>query len=192
MAGELGWAAVGASAGVLFHEVKELAEGVECVRKCKSVGWYNIKKKFWYIQKLEELDRTLELLIPFAYSKRDIKEIFIRTRKTSAETQEQQGTCIGQPYRDASLKHDVGKVYLWPASTTTGTKAGRTVQIILNLAGFKNVKSKEFFAEIWTHFVGSKNRHNTVKFVFKALNEIETSKNVLLLRSIWFDGDVCD
>ncbi|XP_024927492.1 uncharacterized protein LOC112490962 [Ziziphus jujuba] len=84
------------------------------------------------------------------------------------------------------------KVYLWPASTTTGTKAGRTVQIILNLAGFKNVKSKEFFAEIWTHFVGSKNRHNTVKFVFKALNEIETSKNVLLLRSIWFDGDVCD
>ncbi|KAH7516034.1 hypothetical protein FEM48_Zijuj10G0091700 [Ziziphus jujuba var. spinosa] len=66
-------------------------------------------KKFWYIQKLKELDRTLELLIPFAYSKRDIKEILIRTRKTSAETHEQQGICIGQPYQDTSQKHDVGQ-----------------------------------------------------------------------------------
>ncbi|KAL0302923.1 UNVERIFIED_CONTAM: 30S ribosomal protein S5 [Sesamum radiatum] len=34
------------------------------------------------------------------------------------------------------------KVYLWPASTQTGMKAGRTVQTVLSLAGFKNVKSK--------------------------------------------------
>ncbi|KAK6156443.1 hypothetical protein DH2020_010691 [Rehmannia glutinosa] len=34
------------------------------------------------------------------------------------------------------------KVYLWPASTQTGMKAGRTAQTILSLAGFKNVKSK--------------------------------------------------
>ena len=34
------------------------------------------------------------------------------------------------------------QVYLWPAPTRTGMTAGRTVQTILNLAGFKNVKSK--------------------------------------------------
>ncbi|KAF5735295.1 putative 30S ribosomal protein S5 [Tripterygium wilfordii] len=61
------------------------------------------------------------------------------------------------------------KVYLWPASTTTGMKAGRIVQTILHLAGFKNVKSK---------VVGSRNPHNTVKAVFKALNAIETPKDV--------------
>ncbi|KAK4796633.1 hypothetical protein SAY86_028959 [Trapa natans] len=61
------------------------------------------------------------------------------------------------------------KVYLWPASTRTGMKAGRTIQIILNLAGFKNVKSK---------VVGSRNPHNTVKALFKALNAIETPKDV--------------
>ncbi|KAI6698795.1 hypothetical protein NL676_018914 [Syzygium grande] len=61
------------------------------------------------------------------------------------------------------------KVYLWPASTRTGMKAGRTVQTILNLAGFKNVKSK---------VIGSRNPHNTVKALFKALNAIETPKDV--------------
>ncbi|TXG57163.1 hypothetical protein EZV62_018476 [Acer yangbiense] len=61
------------------------------------------------------------------------------------------------------------KVYLWPAPTRTGMKAGRTVQTILYLAGFKNVKSK---------VVGSRNPHNTVKALFKALNAIETPKDV--------------
>ncbi|EOY10259.1 Ribosomal protein S5 family protein [Theobroma cacao] len=61
------------------------------------------------------------------------------------------------------------KVYLWPAPTTTGMKAGKTVEIILNLAGFKNVKSK---------VVGSRNPHNTVKALFKALNAIETPKDI--------------
>ncbi|XP_047310862.1 uncharacterized protein LOC124914370 [Impatiens glandulifera] len=61
------------------------------------------------------------------------------------------------------------KVYLWPAATTKGMKAGRTVQTILNLAGFKNVKSK---------VVGSRNPLNTVKALFKALNAIETPKDV--------------
>ncbi|KAJ4843260.1 hypothetical protein Tsubulata_009863 [Turnera subulata] len=61
------------------------------------------------------------------------------------------------------------KVYLWPASTRTGMKAGKTVKTILNLAGFKNVKSK---------VVGSRNPHNTVKALFKALNAIETPKDV--------------
>ncbi|XP_042494201.1 uncharacterized protein LOC122073645 [Macadamia integrifolia] len=61
------------------------------------------------------------------------------------------------------------KIYLWPAPTRTGMKASRTVETILNLAGFKNVKSK---------VVGSRNPHNTVKALFKALNAIETPKDV--------------
>lgn len=61
------------------------------------------------------------------------------------------------------------KVYLWPARTQTGMKAGRTVQTILYLAGFKNLKSK---------VVGSRNPHNTVKALFKALNAIETPKDI--------------
>ncbi|XAR52543.1 hypothetical protein NMG60_11020677 [Bertholletia excelsa] len=61
------------------------------------------------------------------------------------------------------------KVYLWPASTRTGMKAGRTVQTVLDLAGFKNVKSK---------VIGSRNPYNTVKALFKALNAIETPKDV--------------
>ncbi|KAK9148963.1 hypothetical protein Scep_007720 [Stephania cephalantha] len=48
-------------------------------------------------------------------------------------------------------------------------KAGKTVQTILNLVGLKNVKSK---------VVGSRNPHNTVKALFKALNAIETPKDV--------------
>ncbi|KAJ0428172.1 putative ribosomal protein S5 [Helianthus annuus] len=61
------------------------------------------------------------------------------------------------------------KVYLWPDPTQGGMKAGKTVQTILNLAGFKNVKSK---------VVGSRNPHNTVKALFKGLNAIETPKEV--------------
>ncbi|KAI3995762.1 hypothetical protein MKX01_007241 [Papaver californicum] len=61
------------------------------------------------------------------------------------------------------------KIYLWAAPTTTGIKAGKTVELVLNLAGFKNVKSK---------VVGSRNPHNTVKALFKALNAIETPKDV--------------
>ncbi|KAI4305145.1 hypothetical protein L6164_028530 [Bauhinia variegata] len=61
------------------------------------------------------------------------------------------------------------KIYLWPAPTTTGMKAGKTVEIILHLAGFKNVKSK---------VVGSRNPYNTVKAVFQALNAIETPRDV--------------
>ncbi|XP_031260369.1 uncharacterized protein LOC116118525 [Pistacia vera] len=62
------------------------------------------------------------------------------------------------------------KLYLWPAPTTSGMKAGRKiVQTILGLAGLKNVKSK---------VIGSRNPHNTVKALFKALNAIETPKDV--------------
>ncbi|XP_010553816.1 PREDICTED: serine/threonine-protein kinase MRCK alpha [Tarenaya hassleriana] len=61
------------------------------------------------------------------------------------------------------------KLYLWPAPTRTGMAAGRIVKTILNLAGFKNIKSK---------VIGSRNPYNTVKAVLKALNAIETPKDV--------------
>ncbi|KAK1289383.1 hypothetical protein QJS10_CPB18g01801 [Acorus calamus] len=70
----------------------------------------------------------------------------------------------GQNVRDA-----IQKVYLWPGRTRTGMKAGKTVETVLHLAGFKNVKSK---------VIGSRNPHNTVKALFKALNAIETPKDV--------------
>ncbi|KAH9625928.1 hypothetical protein KSS87_020448 [Heliosperma pusillum] len=78
-------------------------------------------------------------------------------------------------YEDHTIAHAIQtkykktKIYLWPARTTTGMKAGKTVQTILHLAGFKNVKSK---------VIGSRNAHNTVKAVFQALNAIETPKDV--------------
>ncbi|KAI3459104.1 hypothetical protein Pfo_015767 [Paulownia fortunei] len=68
------------------------------------------------------------------------------------------------------------KVYLWPAPTQTGMKAGKTVQTILSLAGFKNVKSK---------VVGSRNPHNTVKALFKALNAVH--KRIYSLYCLCFD-----
>ncbi|KAE8677345.1 caffeic acid 3-O-methyltransferase-like [Hibiscus syriacus] len=61
------------------------------------------------------------------------------------------------------------KVYLWPAPTTTGLRAERTVKSILLLAGFKNIKSK---------VIGSRNPHNTIKAVLKALNAVETPKDI--------------
>ncbi|KAL8143784.1 hypothetical protein V2J09_016816 [Rumex salicifolius] len=61
------------------------------------------------------------------------------------------------------------KIYMWPAKRATGMKAGRTVQLILNLAGYKNIKCK---------VIGSRNSFNTVKAVFKALNSIESPKDV--------------
>ncbi|ERN15881.1 hypothetical protein AMTRI_Chr07g25540 [Amborella trichopoda] len=66
-------------------------------------------------------------------------------------------------------KYKQTKIYLWPAPTTTGMKASRTVETILHLAGFKNVKSK---------VIGSRNPYNTVKALFKALNAVETPKDV--------------
>ncbi|KAF6154749.1 hypothetical protein GIB67_032361 [Kingdonia uniflora] len=61
------------------------------------------------------------------------------------------------------------KIYLWPASTRSGMIAGKHVQTILLLAGFKNIKSK---------VIGSRNPYNTVKAVFKALAAIESPKDV--------------
>uniref|UniRef100_A0A7N0TZN3 Small ribosomal subunit protein uS5 C-terminal domain-containing protein n=1 Tax=Kalanchoe fedtschenkoi TaxID=63787 RepID=A0A7N0TZN3_KALFE len=63
----------------------------------------------------------------------------------------------------------VTKVYLWPRPTYRGVAAGRHVNPILQLTGLKNVHSK---------VIGSRNPFNQVKAVFKALNAMETPKDM--------------
>ncbi|KAJ6831555.1 uncharacterized protein M6B38_348190 [Iris pallida] len=67
-------------------------------------------------------------------------------------------------------KYEKTKLYLWPGPMRSGMSAsGRTVETILYLAGFSNVKTK---------IIGSRNPLNVVKALFKALNAIETPKDV--------------
>lgn len=61
------------------------------------------------------------------------------------------------------------KIYLWPGAIGTGMRANSTIESVLYLAGYKNVKSK---------VIGSRHPHNTVKALFKALNMIETPKDI--------------
>lgn len=78
-------------------------------------------------------------------------------------------------YEEHTITHAVQakygntKVYLWPARTATGVVAGSIVEVILLLAGYKNIKSK---------VVGARNPYNTVKALFIALNSIETPKDI--------------
>ncbi|CAN6236803.1 unnamed protein product, partial [Urochloa humidicola] len=67
-------------------------------------------------------------------------------------------------------KYEKTKIYLWPGPTRSGmSAAGRTVETVLYLAGFSNVKSK---------IIGSRNPLNVIKALFIALNAIETPKDV--------------
>ncbi|XP_008808874.2 uncharacterized protein LOC103720772 [Phoenix dactylifera] len=68
------------------------------------------------------------------------------------------------------MNYEKTKVYLWPGPMRSGmSAASRTVETVLRLAGFNNVKSK---------IIGSRNPLNVVKALFKALNAIETPKDV--------------
>ncbi|WOK92701.1 hypothetical protein Cni_G01392 [Canna indica] len=67
-------------------------------------------------------------------------------------------------------KYEKTKLYLWPGPMRSGmSAAGRTVETVLYLAGFSNVKSK---------IIGSRNPLNVIKALFIALNAIETPKDV--------------
>ncbi|KAL5200102.1 hypothetical protein ABZP36_021305 [Zizania latifolia] len=67
-------------------------------------------------------------------------------------------------------KYEKTKIYLWPGPMRSGmSAAGRTVETVLYLAGFSNVKSK---------IIGSRNPLNVIKALFIALNAIETPKDV--------------
>nr|CAB3448482.1 unnamed protein product [Digitaria exilis] len=67
-------------------------------------------------------------------------------------------------------KYEKTKIYLWPGPMRSGmSAAGRTVETVLYLAGFSNVKTK---------IIGSRNPLNVIKALFIALNAIETPKDV--------------
>ncbi|PKA60737.1 30S ribosomal protein S5, chloroplastic [Apostasia shenzhenica] len=67
-------------------------------------------------------------------------------------------------------KYEKTKIYLWPGPLRSGmSAAGKTVETILYLAGYSNVKSK---------IIGSRNPLNVIKALFIALNAIETPKDV--------------
>ena len=67
-------------------------------------------------------------------------------------------------------KYEKTKIYLWPGPMRSGMcAAGRTVETVMYLAGFSNVKSK---------IIGSRSPLNVIKALFIALNAIETPKDV--------------
>lgn len=67
-------------------------------------------------------------------------------------------------------KYEKTKIYLWPGPRGTGVAAAvQTVETVLYLAGFCNVKSK---------IIGSRNPLNVIKALFIALNAVETPKDI--------------
>lgn len=79
-------------------------------------------------------------------------------------------------YKDHTIAHAIQakyektKIYLWPGPMRSGMcAAGRTVETVMYLAGFSNVKSK---------IIGSRSPLNVIKALFIALNAIETPKDV--------------
>ncbi|KAH0451322.1 hypothetical protein IEQ34_018621 [Dendrobium chrysotoxum] len=67
-------------------------------------------------------------------------------------------------------KYGKTKIYLWPGPRRSGMSAAvKTVETVLYLAGFCNVKSK---------IIGSRNPLNVIKALFIALNAIETPKDI--------------
>ncbi|KAJ7541695.1 hypothetical protein O6H91_10G071200 [Diphasiastrum complanatum] len=72
-------------------------------------------------------------------------------------------------YHEQEAKYGKTKIRLWPAHSGTGMRACPVVKDILQLAGYKDVKTK---------VIGSRHPHNTVKAVFKALSMIESPEEL--------------
>ncbi|CAD6248549.1 unnamed protein product [Miscanthus lutarioriparius] len=63
-----------------------------------------------------------------------------------------------------TAKIAIQRIYLWPGPMRSGmSAAGRTVETVLYLAGFSNVKTK---------IIGSRNPLNVIKALFIALNAV--------------------
>ncbi|KFK40948.1 hypothetical protein AALP_AA2G065400 [Arabis alpina] len=171
----------------LEEEIRDLAEDRNALtekkrqplyRKCYDVHVIDVKKVA-KVTKGGRVERYTALMVCGNY------EGIIGYAKAKAETgqsamQKAYEKCFQnlhyvERHEEHTIAHSVQtsykktKLYLWPAPTTTGMKAGRVVKTILLLAGFKNIKSK---------VIGSRNSYNTVKAVLKALNAVETPKDV--------------
>ena len=83
--------------------------------------------------------------------------------------------------KDTTIPHEVlgeygaGKVLLKPAAKGTGIIAGKTVRIVLELAGIKNIRSK---------CLRSNNPVNVVRATFEGLRSLRTADQVAKTRGI--------
>lgn len=86
---------------------------------------------------------------------------------------------IEVPIVNTTIPHEItgnfgsGKVLLKPAGVGTGLIAGGTARSVLELAGYKNIRTKN---------LGSNNPRNAVYATIKALKELRTIEEVAALR----------
>ena len=84
----------------------------------------------------------------------------------------------GTIYHAVEAHHGAARVMLLPASEGTGIIAGGPARAVLELAGFKNIRTKS---------LGSRNKQNVVLATIAGLNELKTPEEVAKLRGISVD-----
>ena len=86
---------------------------------------------------------------------------------------------IEVPIVNTTIPHELigsfgsGKVLLKPASEGTGLIAGGAARLVLDIAGYKNIRTKN---------LGSNNPRNAAYATLKALSEMKTAEMVATLR----------